>query len=68
MITEVTVVDDIETESHVKEEPAGVEVAENITKLCPGVTDPDASNVTREVKENRVQEYLPDGRLVLFFQ
>jgi len=48
----------------VTEEPAGVEVEETVLKLCPGVTDPEASNVTRETKEKKMEEVLPDGRLV----
>jgi len=61
-ITEVTVVDGKKTETKVKEEPAGVEVEENVLKLCPGVTSLEASNVTRDTREKKIQEILPDGR------
>jgi len=42
-----------------------VEVEETVLKLCKGVTNPEASNVTRETKENKIREVLPDGRSVI---
>lgn len=48
-------------EKRVTRQPAGVEVEETVLKLCPGVTDPNATNVRKETREKNFQEVLPDG-------
>ena len=62
-ITEITLVDDVPTESQTRDELVDTIIDETVLQLSPGVIEPDASNCESDISFENSQVTLPDGTL-----
>ena len=63
-VKEITMINEVEMESHIREVLIGTEIEEDVTELPIGVHDIDDKNLWVRTAEQQSEELLPDGSWV----